>query len=74
MPPTPSAPASHSLRVRPFYTQALPAYPWPLLHPGTTSVSLALSTPRHYQRIPGVINTCVGYTQGNVEKPSYEQA
>uniref|UniRef100_A0A7S2G2J6 peptide-methionine (S)-S-oxide reductase n=1 Tax=Haptolina brevifila TaxID=156173 RepID=A0A7S2G2J6_9EUKA len=30
-------------------------------------------TELHFQRIPGVIATCVGYTQGNVEKPSYEQ-
>lgn len=30
-------------------------------------------TELHYQRLPGVIDTCVGYTQGAVEKPSYEQ-
>jgi len=30
-------------------------------------------TELHYQRINGVINTCVGYTQGNIDKPSYEQ-
>lgn len=28
-------------------------------------------TELHFQRIPGVIATCVGYTQGRVEKPSY---
>jgi peptide methionine sulfoxide reductase MsrA len=27
----------------------------------------------HFQRLPGVVRTCVGYTQGNVERPSYEQ-
>jgi len=30
-------------------------------------------TELHYQRIPGVVSTCVGYTQGTVDKPSYEQ-
>jgi hypothetical protein len=25
-----------------------------------------------YQRLPGVVDTCVGYTQGSVEHPSYE--
>jgi len=30
-------------------------------------------TELHYQRIPGVIDTCVGYTQGRVDKPSYGQ-
>lgn len=30
-------------------------------------------TELHYQRIPGVITTCVGYTQGAVAKPNYEQ-
>ena len=28
-------------------------------------------TELHYQRLPGVISTCVGYTQGRVEKPTY---
>merc|ERR1719460_3563768 len=26
----------------------------------------------HFQRIPGVVATCVGYTQGRVVKPTYE--
>eukprot|EP00633_Aureoumbra_lagunensis_P001011 CAMPEP_0197301714 /NCGR_PEP_ID=MMETSP0890-20130614/50573_1 /TAXON_ID=44058 ORGANISM="Aureoumbra lagunensis, Strain CCMP1510" /NCGR_SAMPLE_ID=MMETSP0890 /ASSEMBLY_ACC=CAM_ASM_000533 /LENGTH=170 /DNA_ID=CAMNT_0042781083 /DNA_START=624 /DNA_END=1135 /DNA_ORIENTATION=+ len=26
-----------------------------------------------YQRMPGVIATCVGYTQGKVEKPTYNE-
>lgn len=26
-----------------------------------------------FQRIPGVVQTRVGYTQGNVENPTYEQ-
>lgn len=26
-----------------------------------------------YQRVPGVVDTLVGYTQGTVEKPTYEQ-
>ena len=30
-------------------------------------------TELHYQRLPGVVATCVGYTQGRVEKPSYGQ-
>ena len=30
-------------------------------------------TELHYQRIPGVIATCVGYTQGSITKPTYEQ-
>jgi len=30
-------------------------------------------TELHFQRIPGVVATCVGYTQGSVEAPSYEQ-
>lgn len=30
-------------------------------------------TELHFQRIPGVFATCVGYTQGFVEKPTYEQ-
>mmetsp|Transcript_7066 Transcript_7066/g.8136 ORF Transcript_7066/g.8136 Transcript_7066/m.8136 type:complete len:327 (-) Transcript_7066:116-1096(-) len=30
-------------------------------------------TELHFQRIEGVIATCVGYTQGKIEKPSYEQ-
>jgi len=30
-------------------------------------------TELHFQRIPGVIATCVGYTQGRTEKPSYGQ-
>ena len=30
-------------------------------------------TELHYQRLPGVVATCVGYTQGAVEKPSYQQ-
>ena len=30
-------------------------------------------TELHFQRIPGVIATCVGYTQGGLERPSYEQ-
>jgi len=29
-------------------------------------------TELHFQRMPGVVATCVGYTQGQVEKPSYE--
>lgn len=29
-------------------------------------------TELHYQRIPGVVATCVGYTQGAVERPNYE--
>ena len=28
-------------------------------------------TELHFQRMPGVIATCVGYTQGRTEKPSY---
>jgi peptide-methionine (S)-S-oxide reductase len=30
-------------------------------------------TELHYQRVPGVIATAVGYTQGRVVKPTYEQ-
>jgi len=30
-------------------------------------------TELHYQRIPGVIATCIGYTQGAVESPTYDQ-
>ena len=30
-------------------------------------------TELHFQRVPGVVATCVGYTQGGVERPSYEQ-
>lgn len=30
-------------------------------------------TELHYQRIPGVVATCVGYTQGAVDRPTYEQ-
>jgi len=30
-------------------------------------------TELHYQRIPGVVATCVGYTQGKVESPNYDQ-
>ena len=30
-------------------------------------------TELHFQRLDGVICTCVGYTQGKVVKPSYEQ-
>jgi len=30
-------------------------------------------TELHYQRIPGVIATCIGYTQGAVDRPGYEQ-
>lgn len=30
-------------------------------------------TELHFQRVPGVIATCVGYTQGEVEAPTYEQ-
>jgi len=28
-------------------------------------------TELHFQRLPGVVATCVGYTQGEVEKPTY---
>lgn len=30
-------------------------------------------TELHFQRIPGVVATCVGYTQGDMERPSYSQ-
>ena len=30
-------------------------------------------TELHFQRLPGVIETCVGYTQGDLLKPSYAQ-
>ena len=30
-------------------------------------------TELHFQRIPGVVATCVGYTQGDVDAPTYEQ-
>jgi len=30
-------------------------------------------TELHFQRMPGVIATCVGYTQGSVDAPTYEQ-
>ena len=30
-------------------------------------------TELHFQRMPGVIATCVGYTQGEVETPTYQQ-
>ena len=30
-------------------------------------------TELHFQRLPGVVATCVGYTQGGVDKPSYAQ-
>ncbi|KAJ8609128.1 hypothetical protein CTAYLR_006075 [Chrysophaeum taylorii] len=26
-----------------------------------------------YQRVPGVVETCVGYSQGTVEKPTYDE-
>lgn len=26
-----------------------------------------------FQRVPGVVDTCVGYCQGNVDKPTYEE-
>lgn len=26
-----------------------------------------------YQRLPGVIGTCVGYTQGNIAQPTYKE-
>ena len=29
-------------------------------------------TELHFQRVPGVVSTCVGYTQGRVEKPTYD--
>ena len=28
-------------------------------------------TELHFQRLPGVLSTCVGYTQGDVERPTY---
>lgn len=30
-------------------------------------------TELHFQRIPGVVATCVGYTQGRIAQPTYEQ-
>jgi peptide-methionine (S)-S-oxide reductase len=30
-------------------------------------------TELHFQRVPGVVATCVGYTRGGVDKPSYGQ-
>jgi len=30
-------------------------------------------TELHFQRIPGVVATCVGYTQGRTDAPTYEQ-
>ena len=30
-------------------------------------------TELHFQRLPGVVATCVGYTQGRTEKPSYKE-
>ena len=30
-------------------------------------------TELHFQRIPGVVSTCVGYTQGKLEKPTYRE-
>lgn len=30
-------------------------------------------TELQFQRIPGVFATCVGYTQGSIERPTYEQ-
>jgi peptide-methionine (S)-S-oxide reductase len=30
-------------------------------------------TELHFQRLPGVVATCVGYTQGEIDKPSYGQ-
>ena len=30
-------------------------------------------TELHFQRLPGVIQTCVGYTQGRTERPSYAE-
>eukprot|EP00286_Rhodomonas_abbreviata_P014351 CAMPEP_0181324516 /NCGR_PEP_ID=MMETSP1101-20121128/20406_1 /TAXON_ID=46948 /ORGANISM="Rhodomonas abbreviata, Strain Caron Lab Isolate" /LENGTH=261 /DNA_ID=CAMNT_0023432707 /DNA_START=177 /DNA_END=965 /DNA_ORIENTATION=- len=30
-------------------------------------------TELHFQRIPGVVATCVGYTQGAVDQPTYQQ-
>jgi len=30
-------------------------------------------TELHFQRMPGVVATCVGYTQGRLDKPSYMQ-
>ena len=30
-------------------------------------------TELHYMRMPGVVATCVGYTQGNLEQPTYAE-
>jgi len=30
-------------------------------------------TELHFQRVPGVIATCVGYTQGKLERPTYNE-
>ena len=38
-----------------------------------TLCALSWGTELHFQRIPGVVATCVGYTQGASEKPTYEQ-
>jgi peptide-methionine (S)-S-oxide reductase len=30
-------------------------------------------TELHFQRVPGVVSTCVGYTEGRLEKPTYQE-
>ena len=30
-------------------------------------------TELHFQRVPGVVSTCVGYTQGKLDKPTYRE-
>ena len=50
----------------PFVIFALPK-------PPISELNVRRGTELHYQRIPGVLATCVGYTQGYVNKPNYEQ-
>ncbi len=39
----------------------------------TLRASLAGGTELHFQRFPGVIATCVGYTQGRDDRPTYQE-
>jgi len=44
-----------------------------IYHVATLAGGCFWGTELHYQRIPGVMATCVGYTQGSIPKPTYEQ-
>lgn len=42
-------------------------------HVATLAGGCFWGTEMHFQRLPGVLATCVGYTQGRVAQPTYEQ-